>query len=29
VNLKDGTLIFESLKKRRAGIYRTVPVPLF
>lgn len=27
VDLKDGTLIFESLKKRRTGIYRPVPVP--
>jgi integrase/recombinase XerD len=27
VDLKDGTLIFESLKKRRAGVYRPVPVP--
>src|SRR4030088_3240048 len=27
VDLKDGTLIFESLKKRRSGVYRPVPVP--
>lgn len=27
VDLKDGTLIFETLKKRRSGIYRPVPVP--
>ena len=27
VDLKDGTLIFESLKKRRRGTYRPVPVP--
>ena len=27
VDLAAGTLIFESLKKRRSGIYRAVPVP--
>ncbi len=27
VDLKDGTPIFESLKKRRSGVYRPVPVP--
>src|SRR5579872_1411838 len=27
VDLKDGTLIIESLKKRRRGVYRPVPVP--
>jgi integrase/recombinase XerD len=27
VDLKDGTVIFETLKKRRSGIYRPVPVP--
>jgi integrase/recombinase XerD len=27
VDLKDGVLIFESLKKRKKGIYRAVPVP--
>jgi integrase/recombinase XerD len=27
VDLKAGVLIFESLKKRRRGIYRAVPVP--
>jgi integrase len=27
VDLAAGTLVFESLKKRRAGIYRAVPVP--
>jgi integrase/recombinase XerD len=27
VDLGDGVLIFESLKKRRRGIYRAVPVP--
>ncbi|NPD69779.1 site-specific integrase (plasmid) [Lichenicola cladoniae] len=27
VDLAAGTLIFESLKKRRPGIYRSVPVP--
>jgi len=27
VDLSDGVLIFESLKKRRRGIYRAVPVP--
>jgi integrase/recombinase XerD len=27
VDLKDGVLIFESLKKRRRGVYRAVPVP--
>ncbi len=27
VDLKDGTLIFESLKKRKRGVYRPVPVP--
>jgi integrase len=25
--MKDGVLVFESLKKRRKGIYRAVPVP--
>ena len=25
--VKDGSLIFESLKKRRRGVYRPVPVP--
>jgi integrase/recombinase XerD len=27
VDLKDGVLVFESLKKRRKGIFRAVPVP--
>ncbi len=27
VDLAAGVLVFESLKKRRDGIYRTVPVP--
>jgi integrase/recombinase XerD len=27
VDMRDGVLIFESLKKRRRGIYRAVPVP--
>jgi len=27
VDLAGGTLVFESLKKRRSGIYRAVPVP--
>jgi integrase/recombinase XerD len=27
VDLKEGTLVFESLKKRRKGVYRAVPVP--
>lgn len=27
VDLKDGVLVFESLKKRRKGVYRVVPVP--
>jgi integrase len=27
VDLKEGTLIIESLKKRRSGVYRPVPVP--
>ncbi len=27
VDLKAGTLVFESLKKRRRGVYRPVPVP--
>jgi integrase/recombinase XerD len=27
VDLKDGVLIFESLKKRKKGVYRAVPVP--
>lgn len=27
VDLTAGTLVFESLKKRRAGVYRAVPVP--
>ncbi len=27
VDLAAGTLVFESLKKRRSGIYRSVPVP--
>lgn len=27
VDLKDSTVIFESLKKRRNGIYRPVPIP--
>lgn len=27
VDLKDGVLVFESLKKRRKGVYRAVPVP--
>jgi len=27
VDIKDGVLVFESLKKRRKGIFRTVPVP--
>lgn len=27
VDLKDGTLIFESLTKRKRGVYRPVPVP--
>ena len=27
VDLKDGVLVFESLKKRRRGVYRAVPVP--
>jgi integrase len=27
VDLSDGLLIFESLKKRRKGVYRAVPVP--
>jgi len=27
VHLTDGLLIFESLKKRRRGVYRAVPVP--
>lgn len=27
VDLREGTLIFESLKKRRRGVYRSVPVP--
>ena len=27
VDLDDGVLIFESLKKRRRGVYRAVPVP--
>ena len=28
VDLAAGLLVFESLKKRRTGIYRAVPVPL-
>jgi integrase/recombinase XerD len=27
VDIKDGVLVFESLKKRRKGIFRAVPVP--
>jgi integrase/recombinase XerD len=27
VDLTDGVLIFESLKKRRKGVYRAIPVP--
>ena len=27
VDLKAGSIVFESLKKRRAGVYRAVPVP--
>ena len=27
VDLKEGTLIFESLKKRRRGLYRAIPAP--
>jgi integrase/recombinase XerD len=27
VDINDGVLIFESLKKRRKGIYRAIPVP--
>lgn len=27
VDLADGVLIFESLKKRRRGVYRAIPVP--
>lgn len=27
IDLDAGTIIFESLKKRRKGVYRTVPVP--
>jgi integrase/recombinase XerD len=27
VDLKDGAIIFETLKKRKPGIYRAVPVP--
>ena len=27
VDMKDGVLVFESLKKRRKGIFRAVPVP--
>ncbi len=27
VDLKDGVIIFESLKKRKRGVYRAVPVP--
>jgi integrase/recombinase XerD len=27
VDLADGVLVFESLKKRRRGVYRAVPVP--
>jgi hypothetical protein len=29
INLSEGVIIFESLKKRKKGIYRAVPVPLF
>jgi hypothetical protein len=28
VDLAAGVLVFESLKKRRTGIFRSVPVPL-
>jgi integrase len=28
VDLAAGVLTFESLKKRRTGVYRSVPVPL-
>jgi hypothetical protein len=28
VDLVAGVLVFESLKKRRSGIFRSVPVPL-
>ena len=28
VDFTDGTVTFESLKKRRGGVYRSVPVPL-
>jgi integrase len=27
VDLKDGVIVFETLKKRKKGVYRTVPVP--
>ena len=27
VDIEDGVLVFESLKKRRKGVYRAVPVP--
>jgi integrase/recombinase XerD len=27
VNLNDGTVVFESLKKRRRGVFRSVPLP--
>ena len=28
IDFKDGTVIFESLKKRRTGVFRPVPIPL-
>lgn len=27
VDLKDGVIVFESLKKRRRGVYRPIPAP--
>jgi integrase len=27
VDLKDGTIVIESAKKRRTGMYRAIPVP--
>lgn len=27
IDLKDGVIVFESLKKRKRGVYRAVPVP--
>jgi integrase/recombinase XerD len=27
IDLKDGTIVIESSKKRRTGVYRPIPVP--